>query len=185
MGKRRRPGLTRRVTEGRRGHRSQLIKDSAARVRHRDRSPDAGPESRRTGVPPDSFELECDRLSGVVDSALFERLRWERNEGPMLAHLVSLARSALEARSEFELVEEGATRDIKRFILKIHGNRVVAISLRIEGGCALLEAHPIERTSYSLSAAPPVRAEIQAVDETWMAGALQQLFSRVQMQAAA
>ena len=47
-------------------------------------------------MPQDSFQLECDRLSHIVDGALFERLRWERNEGPMLARLVALAHSAFE-----------------------------------------------------------------------------------------
>ena len=135
-------------------------------------------------MPPDSFELECDRLSGVVDGALFERLRWERNEGPMLAHLVALAHAALEPRGEFELVEEGATRDIKRFVLKIHGNRVVGISLRVEGGCAVLDAHALDRTSYELADGTAATIDCQAADAQWMAGALQQLFSRVRMQAA-
>ena len=51
-------------------------------------------------MPQTGFELECDRLSSVVDNALFERLRWERNVGPVLARLVALAHAALEKRSE-------------------------------------------------------------------------------------
>ena len=133
----------------------------------------------KTGVSPDSFDLECDRLSGVVDGALYERLRWERNEGPVLAKLVALAHAALEARGEFELAEEGATRDIKRFALKIHGNRVVAISVRVEGGCALLEAHALERSNYELGAGDASTVDIDAIDDAWMARALQQQFSRV------
>ena len=131
-------------------------------------------------MPEDSFQLECDRLSHLVDGALSERLRWERNEGPMLAHLVALAHAAFEGRSEFELVEEGATRDLKRFVLKIHSKRVMAVSLRIEDGRAVLKVEPIERSAYVLADAAPVTAEFATVDESWMAGALQQQFRRLQ-----
>jgi len=134
-------------------------------------------------VPEDGFQLECDRLSHSVDRALFERLQWERNEGPMLAHLVALARAAFEGRPEFELAEEGATRDLKRFALKIHSKRVIAISLRIEGGRAVLEAEPIDRSSYALAEAAPVTSDFAAVDESWMAEALQQQFRRIQVPA--
>ena len=130
-------------------------------------------------MPQDSFELECDRLSHSVDAALFERLRWERNEGPMLSHLVALAHAAFEGRSEFELVEEGATRDIKRFVLKIHGNRVIAIALRIEAGRAVIEAQPLDRSRYGVSEGPSVAVDYQTADEPWMGRALQELFSRV------
>ena len=131
-------------------------------------------------MPQDSFQLECDRLSHIVDGALFERLRWERNEGPMLARLVALAHAAIEGRSEFELVEEGATHGLKRFVLKIHGKRVMAIGMRIEGARALLQAESLERSSYDLADAAPVTAEFASIDESWMAGALQQQFSRLQ-----
>jgi hypothetical protein len=133
-------------------------------------------------VPQDGFQLECDRLSHIVDVALFERLRWERNEGPKLARLVALAHSALEGRPEFELIEEGATRDTKRFVLKIHGNRVVGISLRVEGETVLLDVHALDRSKYGLSDGGAATVDFEAVDEPWMAGALQQQFSRVQMQ---
>jgi hypothetical protein len=130
-------------------------------------------------MPQDSFQLECDRLSHVVDGALFERLRWERNEAPKLAHLVALAHAALEGRSEFELAEEGATRDIKRFVLKIHGNRVIAISLCLQAGQASVDAHPLDRSSYRLSAGPSANVDFDAADAPWMARALQQQFGRV------
>jgi hypothetical protein len=134
-------------------------------------------------VPQDSFQLECDRLSDIVDHALFERLRWERNEGPMLAHLVALANGAIEGRSEFELAEEGATRDIKRFVLKIHGNRVVAISLYVQEGRAQVVAQSLERSRYRVAEGTPDSAEFDAADGPWMAHALQQQFSRIRMAA--
>ena len=130
-------------------------------------------------MPQDSFQLECDRLSHVVDGALYERLRWERNEGPILARLVELAHSVLEARPEFEFVEEGATRDIKRFVLKVHGNRVVGITLRVEAGRAIVEAHAFAGSKYGLADGSPIAADVAAVDEAWMAGALQEVFGRV------
>ena len=87
-------------------------------------------------MPQTSLDLECDRLSSVIDGALFERLQWERNVGPVLARLVALSHAALEKRGEFELAEEGATRDVKRFVLKVHANRVMAIAMRVEAGRA-------------------------------------------------
>ena len=131
-------------------------------------------------MPEDSFQQECDRVSNIVDRALFERLRWERNEGPMLARLVMLIRGALDERPEFELVEEGATRDLKRFVLKIHGNRVIAVRVHIEDGRAVLQSETLERSRYGLSGAAPVSTEFAAVDEVWMAGALQEQFRRIQ-----
>lgn len=131
-------------------------------------------------MPQDSFEHECDRLSNIVDSALHERLRWERREGPMLARLVALAHAALEGRSEFELTEEGATRDIKRFVLKIHGSRILAIVIRIDGDRAILEAQAIDRSRYRLADGSPLSITLEEVDEQWMASALQDLFGRVQ-----
>ncbi len=135
-------------------------------------------------MPQDSFQLECDRLSYMVDRGQSEYLRWERNEGPMLAHLVALAHGAFEGRSEFELVEEGATRNIKRFVLKIHGKRVMVVTIRIEGGQAVLQAEALERSSYALAEAAPVTADFAMIDEAWMAGALEQQFRRIEAQAA-
>jgi hypothetical protein len=131
-------------------------------------------------VPQTSFEIECDRLSGVVDGVLFERLQWERNVGPVLARLVALAQATLEKRGEFELAEEGATRDIKRFVLKVHANRVMAIAMRVEAGRAVVEGQAIDRGRYSLASGPPLSVASEELDEQWMAQALQQLFSRVQ-----
>ncbi len=128
----------------------------------------------------DSFDIVCDRLSSAVDKGQFERLRWDRNEGPMLARLIALAHAALEQRSEFELAEEGSTSALKRFVLKVHSNRVVAISIRLGEGLVHLQADEIERSKYKLSAGNPLSADFKVIDEQWMADALQELFSRVQ-----
>lgn len=131
-------------------------------------------------MPEDSFQLECDRLSHIVDRVQSEHLRWERNEGPMLTRLVALAHAAFEGRSEFELVEEGATRSLKRFVLKVHSKRVMSVSMRIENRQAVLQSEPIERSIYALADAAPTIADFATVDEAWMAGALEQQFRRVQ-----
>ena len=97
----------------------------------------------------------------------------------MLTRLVALAHAALEARSEFELIEEGATRDLKRFVLKIHGNRVVSITLSIAGGQARVETSPIERSKYALAPGGAVTTGYESADEAWMTQALEQQFGRV------
>lgn len=132
-------------------------------------------------MPQTSLDIECDRLSSVIDTALFERLKWERNVGPVLARLVALAHAALEKRGEFEFAEEGATRDVKRFVLKVHGNRVIAIAMRVEAGRAVVESQAIDRGRYSLAGGPPLSIDSDALDEPWMEQALQQLFARVQV----
>lgn len=133
-------------------------------------------------MPQDDFERECDRLSQIVDGPQFERLRWDRNEGPMLARLVALALAALETRSEFELAEEGSTSAIKRFVLKIHSIRTVAILIQLKDGAVHVGAERIDRSAYRLAGGDPHTADFGAVDELWMANALKDLFSRVHVQ---
>jgi hypothetical protein len=135
-------------------------------------------------LPKAKFESECDRLSHVVDDAQFERLRWARVEGPMLARLVELARKALAERSDFELVEEGADRDEKRFVLKVHGSRIATVIIALDGMAATIRVDAAERSKYAVDAGQPVRAEFTAVDADWMAGALTSLFGRIRLLAA-
>ena len=127
----------------------------------------------------DSFEMACDRLSNTVDSAQFERLRWARTEAPMLARLMELAQAAVEDRPDFELTEEGSTTNINRFVLKVHGFRIVAVSAGLENGHALVWAEQIDRSTYTVAPGDPVSADFTAVDEQWMARALEQQFARV------
>jgi hypothetical protein len=131
-------------------------------------------------MPQVSFELECDRLSHVVDGVQFERVRWGRTEGPMLARLVQLAHEAVEGRPDFELVEEGSTSALKRFVIKVHSNRVAGIGLCIQDGKAVATLHAIERSPYRLTEGPPLAGEFPVVDEQWMAAVFTELFSRVQ-----
>lgn len=125
------------------------------------------------------FESECDRLSAVVDPAQFERLRWSRHEGPMLARLVALVEAAIAERSDFEMTEEGASRDEKRFILKVHGTRIVALVLMLDGDKAVVRAEAIERGRYAVEDGPIVTADFAAVDAEWMNAALRELFGRI------
>ncbi len=127
-----------------------------------------------------SFDLACDRLSHGVDKVQHEYLRWSRNEGPMLDNLVALANSALASRPEFELAEEGATNAVRRFILKVHGIRIAAITIALEGRRVVIGFEELERGKFSLLAGEPISSDYEAVDESWMIGALEQVFDRVQ-----
>ncbi|MDZ4307205.1 hypothetical protein [Allopontixanthobacter sp.] len=127
----------------------------------------------------DPLELECDRLSETVDNFLYQRIRWDRVEGPLLAKLTQLARATFDNRPDFELAEEGATADLKRFVLKVHSNRIVAISMWLSNGRALLDVEQIERSKYKVAAADPVSVTFDGVDEEWMSRAMQSVLARV------
>lgn len=137
------------------------------------------PNTEVAKVPQVSFQSACDRLSQAVDGVQYERLRWAKHEGPILARLVALAQAALEDRGEFELAEEGATSDRKRFVLKVHGTRVVAISFWVADGLASASAETVARSKYAITDESAISVEYAAVDELWMAGALHDLFSRI------
>ena len=130
-------------------------------------------------VQQDPLELECDRLSETVDNFLYQRIRWDRVEGPLLAKLVQLAHATFEGRPDFELAEEGATAELKRFVLKVHSNRVVAIKMWLANGRALLDVEQIERSKYKVAASEPVSIAFDGVDETWMTQAMQGALARV------
>ena len=132
-------------------------------------------------MPHDSFQLACDRISQGVDGAQFERLRWAKHEGPMLAALVALAHEAIAERGEFELTEEGATNDIKRFVLKVHGFRVMAIVLWLDNGRAVINAEAVTRGKYSIAPGEPMAVDFPAADASWMAASLQALFGRIEI----
>lgn len=132
-------------------------------------------------VTQDSFDLECDRLSQVVDGASFERLRWARTEGPMLARLVELAQGAVAEREDFELTDEGSTNALKRFVVKVHGTRIAAVGFRLDQGRVNLWAEAIERSRFTLEPGDMLAADFADVDEPWMAAALGELFGRIRL----
>jgi hypothetical protein len=130
-------------------------------------------------MPATSFELQCDRLSRVVDGVQFERMRWARTEAPMLEHLVALLHATVEDRPDLELSEEGSAGNSKRFVLKVHGIRVIAISVVLEADRAIVSAGGIERSPYRLAQADPESAPFTEVDAAWMTAAIERLFARI------
>jgi hypothetical protein len=131
-------------------------------------------------MPDDRFETACDRLSSVVDSAQFERVRWARNEGPMLVRLVELALASVHDRPEFELVDEGSKGALRRFVLKVHGFRIVAVGVALEGPNVVVWGEAIERSKYRIVNGQRHSADYRSVDEAWMKAALCSVFGEVQ-----
>ena len=132
----------------------------------------------------DPFLVECDRLSQLVNPVQYEQLRWSREDGPMLARLISLTFETLEDRPEIELAEEGATKDVKRYILKVHSNRIAAVLIYLQAGLAVFKIEPIDRSKYLISDASPVMITFEDANEQWVADTLQELFSRIEIGAA-
>ena len=130
-------------------------------------------------MKPTAFDMQCDRLSGIVDPAQYERLRWSRHEGPMLASLVALAQGAIEQRPDFELVEENGPNDQRRLLLKIHGTRIVALVIALDGDSAVLRVEAVERGRYVVGPDSAVSGVFADVDTAWMAAALEHLFAGI------
>ena len=130
-------------------------------------------------MPEDRFDTECDRLSKVVDSVQFERVRFAKHEGPMLERLMELACSALEDRADFELNDEGSKGAARRFVLKVHGVRIVAVNLQLEQGQVSLWGEQIERSPYKVVNGTRPTADYSQVDQQWMKGAIQDIVSEV------
>jgi hypothetical protein len=131
-------------------------------------------------VSEDIFDQACNRLSRIVDPAQYKLLMWSRNEAPMFVRLCELLHQALEDRPDFELSEEASTKSVKRYVLKIHGNRIIAVTLGLQKGCAILDAEAIERSRYLVRPDDPLCDDFELIDETWMAAALSVLFSRIE-----
>ncbi|WP_114521786.1 hypothetical protein [Altererythrobacter sp. ZODW24] len=127
-----------------------------------------------------SFDTACDNLSGLVDAVQFERLRWDRNEGPLLTKLVTWARDAFEEHGEFELTEEGSVTDRKRFVLKVHTKRTIGIAFEVVDGLAVIEPDLADRSIYTLTTREAITAPMHEFHEEWVKAALQEIFSRVQ-----
>lgn len=127
-------------------------------------------------MPQARFAQQCDRLSQAVDKTLHDRLVWERTEAPVL---VALAHGVLEDRDEFELTEEGATSAVKRFVLKVHGNRVAALTLQLGDGQAKLAIQAIDRSAFKVAAGDTLSIPYAGIDAGWMAGSLDALFARI------
>jgi hypothetical protein len=131
-------------------------------------------------MPTDTFQSACDRLSNAVDGVQFERLRWSRHEGPVLTSLVDFTQIAFNDRPDFEMNEEGSTRDEKRYTVKIYGNRVAALVFSIVNSQAAIGIAAVERGKCRVATVPPVSIAFTDVDQAWVDGALAQLFGHIE-----
>lgn len=131
-------------------------------------------------MPDDSFEIECDRLSKVVDGVQFERVRWAREEGPMLERLVALAQAAVKERPDIELTDEGSRGAVKRYVLKVHGFRIVAVNLGLEAGKVSVWGEAIDRSKYQIVNGQRHSVDFQQLDETWMRETLRAVMGEIQ-----
>ena len=131
-------------------------------------------------MPDDSFEIECDRLSKAVDGVQFERVRWARDEAPMLERLVDLAQAAVKERPDIELTDEGSRGTLRRYVLKVHGFRIVAVNLGLEAGKVAVWGEAIERSKYQVVNGQRHSAEFQRVDEAWMRDTMRALIGEIQ-----
>jgi hypothetical protein len=131
-------------------------------------------------MPDDSFENECDRLSNAVDNVQFERIRWARHEAPMLASLVELVRHVIQDRPDFELADEGSKGALRRFVLKVHGFRIIAVNVALEVPKVVVWGEPIERSKYRIVDGQRRSADFPDVDEAWMKAALSGIFGEIQ-----
>ena len=125
----------------------------------------------------DPFESALDRLSNKIDSVQYERLRWSKNEGPMLDHLVALTQAAFEGRPDYELSEEGSSEARKRFVIKVHGFRVAAFTVALEGRNVTVSSEVIERGRVRAVGEARPSAPYEAVDQAWMNDALTQILA--------
>jgi len=120
----------------------------------------------------DRFESECDRLSKAVDGVQFERIRWAKHEGPMLERMVQLAQGAVADRADYELTDEGSRGDVRRYVIKVHGFRVVAVSLGLDAGRPTVWGESIERSRFKIANGQRYSVDFAQLDEAWMKSAL-------------
>lgn len=131
-------------------------------------------------MPDDSFETECDRLSRAVDGVQFERVRWARDEAPMLDRLVELAQAAVKERPDIELTDEGSRGAVRRYVLKVHGSRIVAVNLGLEAGKVAVWGEAIERSQYRVVNGQRHSVDFGQLDEAWMRDTLRVVMGEIQ-----
>lgn len=133
-----------------------------------------------TDMSHNGFRDACDRLSHRVDADNFERFRWTRDEAPKLVKLVELIKAAVADRTDIEINEEGGEQNIKRFVIKVHGKRIVGLTVALEEGRVAMIVNPIERSDYKIAPGEPIIAEWANVNDQWIADSLGQLMERIQ-----
>ncbi len=132
------------------------------------------------------FTSVCDRFSGVVDDVQFERFRWTRDEAPKLARLVEMTQAAFTGREDYELAEEGGSggqAGFKRFLIKVHGKRTVAVAVMLRDGQAIFGAEPVERSEYTIEQSEPIASDFANVDTQWVEQALAQIVGQIRRRA--
>ena len=95
--------------------------------------------------------------------------------------MVELIQAVIADRPEFELNEEGATNELKRYVLKVHGHRIMAISMWLAAGEVQATAEQIERSRFQVADSAPVTTASDALDEAWMTATLEELIGRVRI----
>ena len=128
------------------------------------------------------FQKICDRFSDTVDDVSFERFRWTRDEAPKLAHLVEMTEAAFADREDYELAEEGGSGSqagFKRFLIKVHGKRTVAVAVMLKDGQAILGAEPVERSAYTISQETPLSIGYDNANEAWIKQSLAQIIAEI------
>ncbi|ABC62556.1 hypothetical protein [Erythrobacter litoralis] len=137
-------------------------------------------EAAESAAPADdSFRDALDRLSRKVDADNFERMRWGRDEAPKLVRLVQLVKGAVDDRSDIDINEEGGEGNTKRFVVKVHGQRVAALAIALDKGRAIASIGTIERSDFTVAKGDPVHTRYENVDEAWIATALASLMERI------
>ena len=126
----------------------------------------------------DPFQNACDQFSNIVDETQFERFRWSRDEAPKLARLVELVKAAFEGREDFDLAEEGTTPEFKRYLIKVHSQRTVAVVIMLRNGRAILGSEAVIRSRFIVDDGDPIATDYENVDEQWVADALKILIGR-------
>ena len=128
----------------------------------------------------DSFQQMCDHVSAVVDAVQYERMRWARDVGPRLAEMVTMTLASIEGRIDLECSEEPSTTELKRYILKVHGVRVIGLTMWIEDGQAHLQPVEIDRSRYMLGAKCTLSVELEGLNAEWIAHALRTAFGLIE-----
>lgn len=127
----------------------------------------------------DQFRAACDALSDKVDPEQFERFRWTRDEAPKLVRLVELVRGSVEDRTDIEINEEGGDQTTKRFVIKVHGQRIAGLGVALSKGHAVVSVGPIERSAFTVAEGKPIHTKYANVDEAWIGEALGQLMALI------
>lgn len=125
------------------------------------------------------FQKACDALSHKVDADHFERFRWSRDEAPRLARLVELVKTSVGERTDVEINEEGGVHDTKRFVIKVHGQRIAGLGVALDKGRAVVSVGPVERSRFTVAEGPPLHTPMENVDEGWIGETLGTLMARI------